>query len=97
LAARKASNISDFGVINDPVKSITIVNPSNPVDPYRDGFNHRAIEVAPPIPIKTLGRKAPMERKPEVEDVVQNINNNPINILLNEDHYGRLIKYLISI
>ena len=31
-----------------------------------ESFNHRSIEVVPPIPIKTLGRAATMEQKPEV-------------------------------
>ena len=83
MSARKSNNLQ----IANPMVAELVQTPVSS-DPYtNENFNHRSIEVAPPIPIKTLGRKAHMESKPEVE--AEHINNNPMNIILNDQEYGR--------
>ena len=56
-----------------------------------DSFNHRAIEVAPPLPLKTFGRKAPVESKPEVDGEHVNKMNTltKLNVLLEDDQYAK--------
>lgn len=82
ISARRPSEVAK----SPGTKQLTPAVDSGPFS--NESFNHRAIEVVPPLPLKTFGRKAPVESKPEVDG--EHINNNPLNVLLQDDQYANM-------
>ena len=56
---------------------------------FQNTIFNNIFQVAPPLPIKTFGRKAPVESMPEV--IPDHINNNPsMNFHLQQDDYNSM-------